>query len=385
MKWVGPSGDFGTAIITTTKDGHIGETSVPQGLRVVLNNDGELEITISQHVQDELNKIEDQIKVPRCESPATRNDIDCSSKRIAPIIAGIIGNTFLMGQINYAEREARQHLGIDERYLEETNQMISLFDETLIHEALGAAAGGDSHRFDSMNPKLGGMVASMGIYGGISGDADNLRKIKGTPVTILKYPRPPKDECPKKIELACSGVRCQGRFGACLKEWKGCPCTSSGETIHDSFFWGNNLEAVMAVVREYQIPVPLARQNEHCYEPNQFGEHGDIHEAELRLRAGWLCYAAKSLSRIKAGDASTNKDLFVGPYQFNTYWKNGCELETGETEMGMLDPLATGKAEVNTCVDIFADNWKRCNNWGTGGSVQYGCLVYEFKGTNTLV
>lgn len=53
--------------------------------------------------------------------------------------------------------------------------------------------------------------------------------------------------------------------------------------------------------------------------------------------------------------------------------------------IGSLDaanPLARKDAGPRECQNLFIDNYKKCNNGGVGGSVQVGCLVYEFKATH---
>ncbi|WAO91167.1 Hypothetical protein NCS54_00862400 [Fusarium falciforme] len=524
--WIGTTSDFGTATITTTQDGQTGETTIPQGLRLVLNDQGEIEITISQLVQDELNRIEDEIKVPRCESLQKRNldkrdELECSGRRIVPIIGGVIGSDLMMKQMNYAEEKTLEYMKLSTTYLDEKDLMISYFDGELTHDALNATEAGNPELFGTMPDRFGGAAASFGLFTGMHGDADTLHKVKARVRLIPKYPLPsPSEKCEK--DLACAGVRCKGSVGVCTNEWKGCPCRRSGNAIVDPFFWGSNwvwfirkfsqfeegeevpaascsandgagnnnvanveaktwtqydppliplffstnwnrlidnfckkkpnlsgsfsenwkpadldvsessdwtfdfsLEAsgdgACAVyscdevfgkfksctynshssfrsgevkldcgTARYKMNDPrgspktkLVKQNEQCYDRDQFGKHIDVEQSTLRWQAGFLCTLGISKPRIKAGDSSTNQDWYqVKPYQFNTYWRNGCELETGETEMGILDPLATGTASVDTCVEIFYDNWNRCNNGGTGGSVQYGCLVYEFKATN---
>ncbi|UPL03991.1 hypothetical protein LCI18_014925 [Fusarium solani-melongenae] len=524
-KWIGTTTDFGTATITTTQDGVTGETTIPQGLRLILNDQGEIEITISQLVQDELNRIEDEVKVPRCESLEKRNldkrdDLECSGRRIVPLIGGVIGSDLMMNQVNYAEKKTLEYMKLTTTYLDEKDLMISYFDPDLIHAALNATDKGNPELFATMPDRFGGAVASFGLFTGMHGDAADLHKVKVKVEVIPKYPlKTPLVEC--EDDLACAGVRCQGLMGICTNEWHGCPCKRPRKSIADSFFWGSNWQWVLEKFYQFEdggevpaascsandgnvanveaktwtqydpllIPpffsanwkrlidnfckkkpdlsgsfsenwkpadldvsessdwtfdfsleasgdgacaaytcdevfgkfkpctynshssfrsgevklscgtakykmndpqgsskTKLVKQNEKCYEKDQFGKHRDADEVELRFQAGLLCALGVSKPRIKAGDSSTNQDWYhVKPYQFNTYWKNGCELETGEIEMGILDPLATGTASVDTCEEIFVDNWKRCNNGGTGGSVQYGCLVYEFKATNEKV
>ncbi|RSL49941.1 hypothetical protein CEP54_012191 [Fusarium duplospermum] len=480
-KWIGTTTDFGTATITTTQGGQTGETTIPQGLRLVLNDEGEIEITISQLVQDELNRIEDEIKVPRCESLLRRNldkrdDLECSGRRIVPIIGGVIGSDLMMKQVNYAEERTLEYMGLSKGYLDEKAMMISYFDAELTHDALNATKMGNPDLFGTMPERFGGTVASFGLFTGMHDDADTLHKVKAKVRVIPKYPLPtPSEECEKG--LACVGERCKGVLGVCTNEWEGCPCQRPAKSIADPFLWGtawewfiqtlsrfedvgdvpaascsandgagnNNVANVEAKTwkqlvdnfcktkpnlngsfsenwkpadldvsessdwtfdfsveasedgacaayscdevfgkfrsctydshssfrsgevklscgtARYKMNDPqgspktkLVKQNEYCYDKDQFGKHTDVQRSTLRWQATFLCTQGISKPRIKAGDSSTNQDWYqVKPYQFNAYWRNGCELETGETEMGILDPLATGTASVDTSSTFF--------------------------------
>ncbi|KAH7165280.1 hypothetical protein EDB81DRAFT_942360 [Dactylonectria macrodidyma] len=126
----------------------------------------------------------------------------------------------------------------------------------------------------------------------------------------------------------------------------------------------------------------LEMQNAKCYGADDFGDHGDIQESSVRGYSGWAC-AGTALKTIKAGEEDSFRTFYTVtndvPYQFNIYWKDGCELETGQTEMYASNPLDEENSGHTRCQEIFIDNYKRCINGGVGGSNQAGCLVYEFK------
>lgn len=191
-----------------------------------------------------MNRIEDEVKVPRCESLEKRNldkrdHLECSGRRIVPLIGGVIGSDVMMKQVNYAEKKTLEYMKLSTTYLDEKDLMISYFDGDLIHDALNATDAGNPELFATMPDRFGGAVASFGLFAGMHGDAADLHKVKVKVRVTPKYPLPSTPvECEK--DLACAGVRCQGIIGICTNEWKGCPCRRPGKSIVDPFYWGLN-------------------------------------------------------------------------------------------------------------------------------------------------
>ncbi|OIW26327.1 hypothetical protein CONLIGDRAFT_683316 [Coniochaeta ligniaria NRRL 30616] len=134
--------------------------------------------------------------------------------------------------------------------------------------------------------------------------------------------------------------------------------------------------------------VPLAQQDRHCYSTNEFGSHGDIHPGTVSFYSGFAC-AGTAVTPIKRGDPATNIHferfgLVRGggvPYQYNIYWKDGCVLDyvPGYDAVFPANPLDVKDPGHTACQQLLVDNFQNCNNGGVGGSVQVGCLVYEFK------
>ncbi|KAF5719409.1 hypothetical protein FGLOB1_1190 [Fusarium globosum] len=121
----------------------------------------------------------------------------------------------------------------------------------------------------------------------------------------------------------------------------------------------------------------------NCFGRHQFGKHKDIYHISQQNYAGFACPETES-KMIKMGDNSTfisyQRWIYGAPYLYNVYWKDGCELKNGKTEQDVTDPLEEGyKPEARVCQEFLAKAYRGCDNGGTGGSLQAGCLVYEFQ------
>jgi hypothetical protein len=130
--------------------------------------------------------------------------------------------------------------------------------------------------------------------------------------------------------------------------------------------------------------VPLALQERHCFGVDEFGSHGDIQWGTQSYYSGFAC-AGTALKTLKRGDPSTNIHFETTdgdvPYQYNIYWKDGCVLDyiPGYDEVYPANPLDVKDPGYTACQELLVDNYKKCYNGGVGGSIQAGCLVYEFK------
>ncbi|EEY22377.1 predicted protein [Verticillium alfalfae VaMs.102] len=126
----------------------------------------------------------------------------------------------------------------------------------------------------------------------------------------------------------------------------------------------------------------LTLQNDFCYGRDDFGSHGDVHESWVSQYSGWAC-AGTALKTVQAGKPDTFLEFYTvtndAPYWYKVWWKDGCELEGGQTEAYASNPLMEENPGYTKCQEILIDNYKRCNNGGVGGNIQAGCLVYEFK------
>jgi len=132
-----------------------------------------------------------------------------------------------------------------------------------------------------------------------------------------------------------------------------------------------------------RLTTALTLQERQCFASDTFGSHGDIHESWVRNLAIIACEGT-SKKAIERDDPSTTVVYAASdkkqPVQFKIYWKEGCLLAPpGGEQMLPNNPLALKDEDKNTCQNLLVDNYKKCNNGGVGGSIQAGCLVFEFK------
>jgi hypothetical protein len=119
-----------------------------------------------------------------------------------------------------------------------------------------------------------------------------------------------------------------------------------------------------------------------CFGTYQFGKHKEIYPISQQNYEGFACPETES-TMIKKNDSSTfisyQRWIYGAPYLYNVHWKDFCELENGKTEQDVTDPLGDGwKPEARVCQESLTKAYRGCDNEGTGGSLQAGCLVYEF-------
>lgn len=125
--------------------------------------------------------------------------------------------------------------------------------------------------------------------------------------------------------------------------------------------------------------------SQQCSDEADFEGHPDVHQNFVDNLATVMCDIF-STHTIKKDDSSTypywqNAEYLGnrGLYSMRAVWKDGCVLPNGKKEVSAQNPLPAGAAGADTkCYDLFYNNWKNCNNGGTGGSIQVGCIVYDF-------
>ncbi|KAH8889066.1 hypothetical protein GQ53DRAFT_767187 [Thozetella sp. PMI_491] len=143
-------------------------------------------------------------------------------------------------------------------------------------------------------------------------------------------------------------------------------------------------------VFDYQIEGPMVEPkfiDRECFKADEFGTHPDVSEDWQRYTAYAVCDFRDGYV-IKRSDPSTNlqKNWPSGVkggsnITYNIYWKDGCQYDfPGRDEMNPFNPLGgPGAGDEKSCFDPLVEDFLKCDNHGTGGVAQIGCLMYEFK------
>lgn len=128
----------------------------------------------------------------------------------------------------------------------------------------------------------------------------------------------------------------------------------------------------------------LAAQAQSCYRVEDFAATGgNIHSDWLSQYSGFAC-AGTALKTVKKDDKTTFIQWYTktnnAPYQYNVWWADGCALDNnGPTEVYASNPLGVANPGYTVCQNYLVNDYKNCNNKGVGGTIQVGCLIYEFK------
>ena len=136
----------------------------------------------------------------------------------------------------------------------------------------------------------------------------------------------------------------------------------------------------------YKPTTALKEFNQFCYGVENFAPlGGDVNGDSVSSYSGFACAgSALDAQKIKAGQKQTFIQFYTNtnsvPYQYNVWWIDGCRLDNnGPTEVSAANPLMIANPGYTICQETLIQNWKNCNNKGVGGTVQLGCLMYEFK------
>ncbi|KAL4805616.1 hypothetical protein BDV18DRAFT_165833 [Aspergillus unguis] len=117
-------------------------------------------------------------------------------------------------------------------------------------------------------------------------------------------------------------------------------------------------------------------QDRVCHDRDQFGSHGDVAEADLR-RLLWFCGSTDGKAAIITADSDPYLvRIRYGsvPYQLKASWIDGCEGPEDSVNVRLPD----GNSQ-HSCSRIFFNNWKKCNNGGAGGYIDYSCVRFDFR------
>ncbi|KAL4788934.1 hypothetical protein BDV19DRAFT_383508 [Aspergillus venezuelensis] len=114
-----------------------------------------------------------------------------------------------------------------------------------------------------------------------------------------------------------------------------------------------------------------------CHDTNQWGDHGDVREWEIDPTARFCLGLEGDEAILKAGsDPITYERTLSGTdYKYIISWVENCE----GTEMDIRYPTDEEEIIGNSCYWFLVQDWKQCNNGGSGGYIDYGCVRYDFR------
>lgn len=297
-QWHAKQTDFGTATITTTgKNGKPTPTAIPKGFKVTLTSSGKVEITLSKYLKDALKDIGS--KVPSCalkarserdrhphegaEKRATAT-VECVRLRAGRIAEELRQRPDIMRQMVNLNEEVARVTGNDAVALADSGRMMSFAEEGVVVDII---------KFTEVTAVDGGAAlvtlgdAVMGVFASITFwfaaidhflEAWKIQANAKPPIKFVKVspamkpkpdktkpkpkpdktkpkPTPSSSKCPTH-KLACSGNRCSGSAGKCTKEWKKCPCLTSGSQIADTSLFGADWAAVEKEISQYVFGNP---------------------------------------------------------------------------------------------------------------------------------
>ncbi|KAM0229027.1 hypothetical protein ACHAPO_010304 [Fusarium lateritium] len=500
--WIGTATDFGLVTYTTTiEEEEPIETAMARGFLVARHEDGQVEITLSKRMKDELHEVDDL--VPKCDA----GDQDCLMQRPGKFLTLLVKRAVPLRAAEVLARDIGDLTGIEVGSTAAGGLIAIGASEGVITAASELLAGLIASVEVGSAVVTGGVgaavIAGIAILWGLNDEFSQEWKLK-TDAKKIELPKNPSLSCPIS-PLACMGERCQGGKGAiCTNEWKGCPCDVSSLGIGDTFFLAGDWPRIQQALSEFVLgkdvdidakcyageeskysvdmdeedwkstldkfceTKPLLRDsfdetwtdaelgvtdyngwsftfqlecNEKdacegyvcedvfekfkscvedgqtinwgqldldcgtltysiddgeaedtdkkslewdsdpsCFASDEFGDHKDVWDHQVKDYATWACRNADD-SPVKKDDSDSfiffQRWAWGAPYQYNIWWKDGCELDNGATEQWANDPLDDGSSKI--CEATLFDAWNDCNNGGTGGSWTAGCLVYEFR------
>jgi hypothetical protein len=226
------------------------ETSMPRGFLVARHEDGQIEITLSKRMKEELHEVDDL--VPKCNA----DDKDCLLQRpaqflnllvkravplrAAEVLARDIGN--LTGiEVGSAAAGGLVAIGTSEGVVTAASELLTgLIAGVEVGSAIVTAGVGAA------------VMAGIAILWGLNNEFSEEWKLK-TDAKTIELPKKPSLSCPI-FPLACIGTRCQGGKGSfCTNEWEGCPCDVSSVGTGDTFFLGGDWPRIQEALNEFTI------------------------------------------------------------------------------------------------------------------------------------
>ncbi|EDN10056.1 hypothetical protein I7I51_07120 [Histoplasma capsulatum] len=169
------------------------------------------------------------------------------------------------------------------------------------------------------------------------------------------------------------------------------PCGHTGSQMNTMAVYGE-IDAGCGVYRykldgpEDVVPPPPEKEPDpikpelskiHCYKTNEFGKHDDVNPLLQRLLINPACKPAKGKTMREGDDPIVYDTTSKGaPYYYEIKWKHKCKSTV--KELDPYHPVPGDKSVV--CEKLFYRAYKECDNGGTGGSFDVGCLRYDFAG-----
>lgn len=123
-------------------------------------------------------------------------------------------------------------------------------------------------------------------------------------------------------------------------------------------------------------PSPPKVSDVKCNAADAFGKHGDISPDFQRQYTGFACVGS-ALRNIKPGDKEISFRTVTNgtPYNYKISWLPNCKSTV--SEMNVYQPLPNDSK--TTCLSLLRRAYTDCNNGGVGGSIDVGCVRYEFR------
>lgn len=234
---------------------------------MILNDEGKLEITLSQLFKDQLAEIVSGVpscplKVrrdwnPRKHQHVETRDVDasCLRRRILRIAQRLSQRPEVNREVMALSDRVVYATGNDVTALAESEQMMSFAEPDMLTElfkALQAEAElvKDFDLLANLSSGWMGVLSSLAFFVSTATILEDLWKLRADPQPPMPFYKVEDDSCPKS-RLACAGTRCQGEHGKCTAKWKGCACVISGRGVADSFYFGNEWDGVADEIQQF--------------------------------------------------------------------------------------------------------------------------------------
>lgn len=234
---------------------------------MILNDEGKLEITLSQLFKDQLAEIVSGI--PSCPLKVRRDwdprkhqhvetravDASCLRRRIGKMVQRLSQRPEVNRSVMALSDEIASVSSHDVTALAQSGRMVSFTEQNMVTDVLQSAEAEaklleDFDLLANLSSGWMGVLSSLAVFVSTATILEDLWKLRADPQPPMPFYKVEDDSCPKR-QLACAGTRCQGEHGKCTAEWKGCACVISGRGVADSFYFGNEWNGVADEVQKF--------------------------------------------------------------------------------------------------------------------------------------